>query len=163
MGWTHGTNEWWQTTEKSREEARRLQKTRKTTAKMGGQCEERFEKGKGGRKMERTGQQQGPMEANHESSRTSQWPVDQPHPYTRETRGRTSHKYACSVPACSALHLAASQQVRKTNWTADKVWFVLSVPLIWAMVPTWWPVVVLYNIWISKVEAVHWQCKVSEI
>ena len=37
-----------------------------------GLCEERFEKGKGGRKMERKGQQQGPMEANHESSRTSQ-------------------------------------------------------------------------------------------
>ena len=48
------------------------QKKRKTTSKMGGLCEERFEKGKGGRKMERKGQQQGPMEANHESSRTSQ-------------------------------------------------------------------------------------------
>ena len=44
---------------KSRDkEARRFQKTRKTTAKMGGLCEER--------------QQQGPMEANYESSRTSQ-------------------------------------------------------------------------------------------
>ena len=53
-------------------EARRFQKTRKTTAKMGGLCEERPEKGRGGRKMERKGQQQGPMEANHESSRTSQ-------------------------------------------------------------------------------------------
>ena len=45
---------------------------RKTTAKMGGLRKERFEKGKGGRKMERKGQQQEPMEANHESSRTSQ-------------------------------------------------------------------------------------------
>ena len=45
---------------------------RKTTAKMGGLCEERVEKGRGGIKMERKGQQQGPMEANYESSRTSQ-------------------------------------------------------------------------------------------
>ena len=60
-------------TEKSRDkEARRFQKTGKTTAKMGGLCEERSEKGRGGRKMERKGKQQGPMEANHESSRTSQ-------------------------------------------------------------------------------------------
>ena len=39
---------------------------------MGGLYDERSEKGRGGRKMERKGQQQGPMEANHESSRTSQ-------------------------------------------------------------------------------------------
>ena len=49
-----------------------LKKTRKITAKMGGLCEERPKKGRGGRKMERKGQQQGPMEADHESSRTSQ-------------------------------------------------------------------------------------------
>ena len=53
-------------------EARRFQKTRKTTAKMGGLYEERSEKGRGGRTMERKGQQQGPMEANHESNRTPQ-------------------------------------------------------------------------------------------
>ena len=41
---------------------RNLQKTRKTTAKMGGLCEERSEKGRGGRKVERKGQQQGGME-----------------------------------------------------------------------------------------------------
>ena len=35
-------------------------------------CEKISEKGRGGRKMERKGQQQGPMEANYESSRTSQ-------------------------------------------------------------------------------------------
>ena len=35
---------------------------RKTTAKMGGLCEERSEKGRGGRQVEREGQQQGPME-----------------------------------------------------------------------------------------------------
>ena len=59
-------------TEKIRDkEARWLQKTRKTTAKMGGMCEERSEKGRG-RKVERKGQQQGPMETNHESSRTSE-------------------------------------------------------------------------------------------
>ena len=40
----------------------RLQKTRKTTGKMGGLCEERYEKGREGRKMERKGQQQGEME-----------------------------------------------------------------------------------------------------
>ena len=38
--------------------------------KMRGLCEERSEKGRGGRKMEI--KQQGPMEANYESSRTSQ-------------------------------------------------------------------------------------------
>ena len=46
-------------------------KTRKTTAKMGGLCEERSEKGRVGRKMERKGKQQGPTESNHESIRTS--------------------------------------------------------------------------------------------
>ena len=35
---------------------------RKTTAKMGGLCEEMSEKGRGGRKVEREGQQQGPIE-----------------------------------------------------------------------------------------------------
>ncbi len=43
-------------------EARKLQKTRKNTAKIGGLCEERSEKGKGGGQLEREGQQQGPME-----------------------------------------------------------------------------------------------------
>ena len=62
----------------------------KTTAKMGGLCEEKPEKGRGGRKVERKGQQQGPMEANYESSRIAEWRVDRPHPYTRETRERTS-------------------------------------------------------------------------
>ena len=57
-----------------RAETKRQEGSRKRgrPAKIGGLCEERFEKGKGGRKMERKGQQQGPMEANHESSRTSQ-------------------------------------------------------------------------------------------
>ena len=53
-------------------EARWLQKTRKATAKMGELCEERSEKGRGGRKVERKGQQQGPMETKHKSSRTSE-------------------------------------------------------------------------------------------
>ena len=69
-------------------EARRFQKTRKTTAKMGGMCDERSEKGRGRRHVERKCQQHGPMERHYESSCTSEWPVDQPHPYTRETRGR---------------------------------------------------------------------------
>ena len=45
---------------------------RKTTAKMGGLCEERPEKGRGGRKVQSKGQQQGPMETNHKRSRTSE-------------------------------------------------------------------------------------------
>ena len=53
-------------------EARRFQKTRKTTNKMGGLCEEISEKGRGGRKVERKGQQQGPMKTNYKSSRTSE-------------------------------------------------------------------------------------------
>ena len=66
---THGQNERLEITEKIRDnEARWLHKTRKTTAKMGGLCEERPEKGRGGRKVERKGQQQGP---NYKSSRTS--------------------------------------------------------------------------------------------
>ena len=40
----------------------RQKKSRKTTAEMGGLCEERAEKGGGGRTVERKGQQQGPME-----------------------------------------------------------------------------------------------------
>ena len=72
MGWTHGQNERREITEKIRDkETRRLQKTRKTTAKMGGLCEERSEKGRGGRKVERKGQQQGPMETSDKSSRTA--------------------------------------------------------------------------------------------
>ncbi len=60
-------------TEKIRvKEAIRFKKTRKTTAKMGGLREEISEKGRGGRKVERKGQQQRPMEANYESSRTSE-------------------------------------------------------------------------------------------
>ena len=90
MGRMHGQNERWQITEKIWDkEARRLQKTRKTTAKMGGLCEERSEKGRGGRKVERKGQRKGPMERNYKSSRTAEWQLDQPHPYKRETRGRT--------------------------------------------------------------------------
>ena len=42
------------------------------TVKMGGLREERSEKGRGGRKVERRGQQQGPMEANYKSSRISE-------------------------------------------------------------------------------------------
>ena len=63
MGWTHGQNERWEMTENIRDkEARWLPKTRKATAKMGGLCEERSEKGRGGRKLERKCQQQGPMD-----------------------------------------------------------------------------------------------------
>ena len=36
------------------------------------QCDERSEKGRGGRKVERKGQQQVPMETNYKSSRTSE-------------------------------------------------------------------------------------------
>ena len=53
-------------------EARWLQKTRKATDKMGGLCEERSEKGRGGRKVERKDEQQGPMETKHKSSRSSE-------------------------------------------------------------------------------------------
>ena len=45
-------------------EARRLQKARKTTAKMGGLSEERPKQGRGRRKLERNCQKQGPMETN---------------------------------------------------------------------------------------------------
>ena len=73
MGWTHGQNEIRYITEKLRDkEARRFQKTRKTTPKIGGLREEKSEKGRGGRKVERKGQQQRPMEANYESSRISE-------------------------------------------------------------------------------------------
>ena len=43
-----------------------------TTAKTGGLCEEKSEKGRGGREVERKGQQQGAMETNYKSSRTSE-------------------------------------------------------------------------------------------
>ena len=51
---------------------------------MGWLREERYEKGRGGRKVERKCQQQRPMETNYESSGTSEWPVDQHHHYTTE-------------------------------------------------------------------------------
>ena len=58
MGWTHGQNESREITEKiTDKEARRFQKTRKTKAEMGGLCEEGSEKGRGGRIVERKGQQ----------------------------------------------------------------------------------------------------------
>ena len=56
MRWTHGQNERLEITEKIRDkEARRFQKTRKTTTKMGGLREERSEKGRGVTKVERKG------------------------------------------------------------------------------------------------------------
>ena len=71
--WTHGQNERREITEKiCDKEERRLQKTRKIAAKMGGLCDERSEKGRGGRKVERKGQQQRPMEANYKRSHTSE-------------------------------------------------------------------------------------------
>ena len=39
---------------------------------MGGLCGERCEKGRGGRKVERKGQQHGPMETTYKSSRTAE-------------------------------------------------------------------------------------------
>ena len=65
MGWTHGQNESWENTEKIRDiEKRRLRKTRKTTAEMGGLCEDRCKKGRGGRKVKRK---------NNKSTRTTEW------------------------------------------------------------------------------------------
>ena len=75
---------------------------------MRGLGEERSEKGRGGRKMERKCQQQGPMEANYENCHTSQWP-DQPHPYPRENRGRTTH----IVIVWIRTHGACAADVRK--------------------------------------------------
>ena len=46
------------------DDTRRLQKTRKTTAKLGGLCEERSMNGRGWRKVGRKGQQQGAVEEN---------------------------------------------------------------------------------------------------
>ena len=45
-----------------RNETRRLQNTRKTTPTMGILSEQRSKKSRGGRKVERTGKQQGAME-----------------------------------------------------------------------------------------------------
>ena len=62
MGWTHGKNERREITEKIPDkEIRWLQKTKKTTAKMGGLREERSKKDRGGRKVERIGEQNGEM------------------------------------------------------------------------------------------------------
>ena len=55
MGWTHGQNEKTRDYRKDqRQRSKKVQKMKKTTANVGGLCEERSEKGKG--------QQQGPME-----------------------------------------------------------------------------------------------------
>ena len=70
MSWTPGQNERREITETiSDKEARRLPKMRKITVKMGGLREERSQKGRGGWKVERKGQQQGPMETNYKNSR----------------------------------------------------------------------------------------------
>ena len=42
-----------------------------TSVNMGALCEERSEKDRGGRKVERNDQQQGPMETNYQPSRTA--------------------------------------------------------------------------------------------
>ena len=55
---------------------------------MGGFCKERSEKGRGGGKVERKGEQQGPMERKYSGVAT-----DQPHPYKSETRGRTRYLF----------------------------------------------------------------------
>ena len=88
MGWTHGKNERQEINRKIwDEETRRLPKT----WKMGGLCRERSRNGGGGRKVERKGQQKELMieitiAAIHWYSKVMS---DQPHPYNKETRGRT--------------------------------------------------------------------------
>ena len=73
MGWTRGQNERREIPEKIRDkEARRLRKTRNTTAKMGGLSEEISETGRGERKVERKDQQQGPVENIYKTSRTAE-------------------------------------------------------------------------------------------
>ena len=103
-------------------EARRFQKTRKTTTKMGWLREERSEKGRGGRKVERKCQQQGAMEANYKSSRTSEWPVDQPHPLHKGIRGRTTSR-SISFPPHPSLpfHLFMCVRVRRCESTCMNV------------------------------------------
>ena len=54
----------------TKKDARRWQKTTKTTAKMGGLFEQRSDKGRGGRKGQRKFHQQGSMETNYKRSRT---------------------------------------------------------------------------------------------
>ena len=71
-------------------EARRLQKTRKTTAKMGGLCIERSEKGRGAGKWREKVNNRGPMHFFYTRSRAVNLQLDQPHPYQTETRGRTN-------------------------------------------------------------------------
>ena len=63
----------------------------------GGLCKQISEKYRGGRKVERKGQQQRPMEANYESICTSEWPGDQPHPYTREPEEEQEHDLSGTV------------------------------------------------------------------
>ena len=63
MGSTHGQKERRKIIEKSRD--RQLQKTRTTTAKMGGLSEERPKKGRGRSKVERKGQQPRDVEENN--------------------------------------------------------------------------------------------------
>ena len=99
-------------------EARRLHQTRKTTAKMGGLCEERSEKGRGGSKVERKGQQQGPMETNSKSSRTSELPIDQPHSNTGKTEEQQQQPGSYGdVKASAHLHFDGIER-RRELWQA---------------------------------------------
>ena len=75
---------------KREKETRRLQKMRNTTAKMGGLCEERSEKGRGGRKVERKANNAKQWKKITTVDVCSGVANDQPHPYNSETRGRTS-------------------------------------------------------------------------
>ena len=126
MGWTHGLNERRDTTEKTWDkETRRLQKTRKTTAKMGGLCEDRSEKGRGGRHLERKCQQQRAMEKLQKYSRVT---TDQLHPYKRETSGGTRTEDNSPQRSLRARPLSDSGQTVAALLVVPGVGSLVSVP-----------------------------------
>ena len=71
---------------------RRFQKTRKTTARMGGLCEERSEKGRGGKKWREKANNRDKWKQNYKSSRTAERRVDQPHPLHKGNQRKNKNK-----------------------------------------------------------------------
>ena len=86
---------------------------------MGGLCEERSEKGGVGRKW-----RERPTTGTNGSklrkySSTPKCPVDQPHPYTRETRGRTSCTHFGERPTKDDIAEMKERSVRWLNAVAE--------------------------------------------
>ena len=93
--------------------------------------EERYEKGRGGRKVEREGQQQGPIESNYKISHTTEWKVDLPHPYKK---GKPEEEQEQDITSGMQLWLVFA--IPDTYRTMDVCIIIMPNPLFTVVVCT---------------------------